>query len=190
MKGSGNNMLIKISKRLYKWAERGWRILVLFAGLVVYLAVTLPVLQAAPGGDVVALDAQVFYNPENAFSTVTSYGTSRQFWTFLYLTWDIVTPILYTLTFGLSISWLFQRSFKPETNLKILNVIPVGAGLFDILENISIVVLFIAFPSKPIVVAWLAAFSTLFKVSFLGVSVLLILIGLVLAVVNKFKKNR
>jgi len=182
-------MLVRISRNFYKWAEKGWLILALFVGLVVYLLVTLPVLQAAPGGDVEALDAQVFYTPEKAFSTIASYGTSMQFWTFLYLTWDIVNPILYTLTFSLSISWLFQRSFKPKSNLKILNVIPVGAGIFDLLENFSIVTLLTVYPSQPKVVAWLGAFSTLTKVSFLGVSVLLILIGLILAAVNKFKKN-
>jgi hypothetical protein len=179
----------KIPRKFYKWAEKGWLILTLAAGLVVYLAVTLPILQAAPGGDIEALDAQIFYTPEKAFSTVASYGMSKQLWTFLYLTWDIITPILYTLTFSLSLSWLFQRSFKPKSNFKILNVIPVGAGIFDIIENISIVALFIVYPSQPIIVAWVGAFSTLFKVSFMGVSVLLILIGLVLAAVNKFKKN-
>lgn len=182
-------MLIKISKNFYKWAKKGWLILALLAGLVIYLLITLPVLQAAPGGDVEALDAQVFYTPEKAFSTVESYGTSKQFWTFLYLTWDIVTPILYTLTFSLSISWLFQRSFKSNSKLKILNIVPIGAGIFDILENISIVALFTSYPSQPIVVAWLGAFSTLIKVSFLGVSILLILTGLVLATATKFKKN-
>jgi hypothetical protein len=109
-------MLSKLSTLFHHWA-RGWLILALFAVFVVYLVVTLPTLQAAPGGDIEALDAQIFYTPEKAFSTVASYGNSTRLWTCLYLTWDIVNPILYTLAFSLLISWLFQRSFKSDSKL-------------------------------------------------------------------------
>ena len=181
-------MLSKLSRLFHYWT-RGWLILALFAAFVVYVAVTLPVLQAAPGGNIEALDAQFFYTPENAFSTVASYGDAARFWTRIYLTWDIVNPILYTLAFSLFISWLFQRSFKPESKLQKLNVLPAGAGLFDLLENISIVTLLTVYPTQPVVVAWLSTVCTMIKVSFLGVSTLLILIGLVKGAMNRFKKQ-
>jgi hypothetical protein len=156
---------------------------------VVYFAVTLPASQAAPGGNIEALDAQFFYTPEKAFSTVASYGDSARFWTRIYLTWDIVNPILYTLAFSLLISWLFQRSFKPEGKLQKLNVLPAGAGLFDVLENIGIVTLLTLHPTQPVVMSWLSTVCTMIKVSFLGVSTLLILTGLVEAAMNRFKKQ-
>jgi hypothetical protein len=181
-------MLSKFSKLFHYWA-RGWIILVLFAAFVVYVAITLPVLQAAPGGNIQALDAQFFYTPEKAFSTVASYGDAASLWSRLYLTWDIVNPILYTLTFSLFISWLFQRGFKPESKLQKLNVLPAGSGLFDLLENISIVTLLTVYPTQPVVVAWLGTVCTMLKVSFLGLSALLILTGLVKAAMNRFKKQ-
>jgi len=181
-------MLSKLSRLFHYWA-RGWLILALFTAFVVYVTVTLPVLQAAPGGNIESLDAQFFYTPEKAFSTVASYGGAARFWTIIYLTWDIVNPVLYTLAFCLFISWLFQRSFKPESKLQKLNVLPVGAGLFDLLENIAIVTLLTAYPSQPVVVAWLSTVCTMIKVSFLGMSMLLILIGLVKAAMNRFKKQ-
>jgi len=181
-------MLAKISRLFHSWA-RGWLILALFAAFVVFVAVTLPVLQAAPGGSIVSLDAQFFYTPEEAFSTVGSYGDASRFWIRIYLTWDIVNPILYTLAFSLLISWLFQRSFKPGSNLQKLNVLPVGAGLFDLLENISIVTLLAAYPAQLTVVAWLSTVCTMSKTSFLGVSTLLILFGVVRAAMNRFKKQ-
>jgi len=108
---------------------------------VVDLAVTLPILKAAPGGNIWALDAQFFYTPKKAFATVASYGDVSRLWTRIYLIWDIVNPILYTLAFSLLISWLFQHDFNPVSNMQKLNVLPAGAGLFDSLENISIVML-------------------------------------------------
>jgi hypothetical protein len=120
-------MLTEISGLFHSWA-RGWLILALFATFVVFIAITLPVIQASPGGTIESLDARFFYTPEEAFSTVGSYGEASRFWIRIYLTWDIVNPILYTLAFGLLISWLFQRSFKSGSKLQKLNVVPVGAG--------------------------------------------------------------
>jgi hypothetical protein len=181
-------MLIRLSNLFHSWA-RGWLIVALFVAFVVFVAVTLPALQAAPGGSIVSLDAQLFYTPEEAFSTVGSYGEASRFWICMYLTWDIVNPILYTLIFSLLISWLFQRSFKPESTLQKLNLLPVGAGLFDLLENFSIVTLLATYPVKLTAVAWLSAVCTIGKMSLLGVSTLLILVGLIMAAVKRFKKQ-
>jgi hypothetical protein len=145
-------VLSKLSRLLHRRA-RGGLVLALFAALAAYLAVTLPVLKAAPGGNIEALDARFFYTPEEAFSTVASYGDAARLWTRAYLTWDVVNPILYTLTFSLLISWLFQRSFKPQSKLQKLNVVPAGAGIFDLLENIGIVSLLAVYPAQPVAVA-------------------------------------
>jgi hypothetical protein len=182
-------MLSKLSSLFHSWA-RGWLIVALFAAFVGFEAVTLPLLQAAPEGSIVALDAQLFYTPEEAFSTVASYGDAARFWIRVYLTWDVVNPILYTLAFSLLISWLFQRSFLPGSRLQRLNVLPVGAGLFDLLENVSIVTLLTVYPAQPAVLAWLSTICTVSKVSFLGLSTLLILVGLVKAAMNRFRKQR
>jgi len=182
-------MLSSLSRRLHSWA-RWWLILALVAGFVVFEAITLPRLQAAPGGSIVSLDAQLFYTPEQAFATVAAYGDARRFWIPIYLTWDIVNPILYTLVFSLLISWLFQRSFKAGSKLQKLNVLPVGAGLCDLLENICIVTLLAVYPAQPAVVAWLSTICTVSKMSFLGVSTLLILVGLVMAAVKALSHAR
>ena len=178
----------KISRLFHSWA-RGWLILVIFAVFVAFEALTLPTLQAAPGGRIESLDTQLFYTPEEAFTTIGLYGDSSTFWIRTYLTWDVVNPILYTLIFALFLSWLFQRSFKPESKLQRMNLLPLGAGLFDFLENISIVTMLSAYPAQPTVVAWLSTVFTLSKISFLAVSALLILFGLVKAAMNKFKRQ-
>ncbi|UCF06549.1 MAG: hypothetical protein JSV33_05850 [bacterium] len=181
-------MLSKLSRLFHSWA-RGWIILALFAVFVVFVAVTMPLLRAAPGGSVVSLDAQFFYTPEQAFSTVASYGDAGRFWIRIYLTWDIANPILYTLAFSLLISWLVQRVYMPGSKLQRLNVLPVGAGLFDVLENICIVTLLAVYPARPALVAWLGTVCTMSKMIFLGMSTLLILAGLVKAITDRFKKQ-
>lgn len=182
-------MLSRLSRNFHNWTK-GWLIIVLFTVLVVYIVITLPILQKLPGGDIVALDAQLFYPPDKAFETVASYGDSARLWTRLYLTWDVVTPILYTLAFGLSISWLFQRGFKPESKMQNLNLIPVGAGLFDLLENINIVILMSLHPKQPVGIAWLSTVCTMMKICFLAISILLIMIGLIMATIHGFKKQK
>jgi hypothetical protein len=179
-------MLAQISRRLYSWA-RGGLILALVAGFVVFEAVTLPRLQSSPGGAIAALDTQVFYRPQQAFSTVASYGDAARFWIRMYLTWDLVNPILYTLIFSLLLSWLFQRAFQAGSRLRRLNVLPVGAGLFDVGENVCIVALLAVYPAQPRAVAWLATVCTLGKISLLGVSALLILAGAAKAAMNRFQ---
>jgi hypothetical protein len=181
-------MLSKLSSHFHTWT-RGWLIPVLFAAFAIWVAVTLPVLQAAPGGNIVSLDAQFFYPPERAFSTVASYGDAGRFWTRIYLTWDIVNPILYTLAFSLLISWLFQRSLEPGSKLQKLNIVPAGAAIFDLLENICIVIMLSVYPAQPSIVAWLSTVCTMSKVSLLGVSTLLVMGGLVKAAMNRFRKQ-
>ncbi|MFB0536066.1 MAG: hypothetical protein ACETWR_13915 [Anaerolineae bacterium] len=181
-------MLSKLSSHFHAWA-RGWLILALFAALVVFVAVTLPVVQAATGVTE-ALDTRNFYTPEEAFSLLASYDdVGRARIRIYYLTGDIVNPILYNSFLILLISWLFQRGFKPGSNMQKLNVIPVGAAIFDLLENICIVTMLSVYPAQPTLVAWLSTVGTTTKYIFIYVSFLLVLVGLVKAAMNRFRKQ-
>ena len=97
--------------------------------------------------------------------------------------------ILYSLMFGLILSWLLQRGFRPGSKIRKLNIRPFCGARFDLLENISIVILLSVFPAKPVMLAWAAALCTLMKMAFLGTSVLFIFIGLVRAAMNGFGKK-
>ena len=115
--GKAIRMLSRLSDQIHSWT-RGWVIPAIFAAFVVYVAATLPFLNSAPGGNIEPLDAQFFYTPEKAFSTVDSYGDSSPFWIIIYLTWEVAAPILYSLTFSLVISWLFRRGFQTGNKLQ------------------------------------------------------------------------
>jgi len=183
-------MLKNISERFYRW-NKGWLIFVLllldgfFSGFLLPLVQGL--LQDGRGG-VQPLDLMLFATPENIFGMIERYGEyNRLFYRNVELTVDIVYPIVYLFFFGLLISWLFQRGFTSNSPMRKFNIAPLGAWFFDLIENILIVTLLSVFPSQPTALAWTLMVISTIKWFFAGASVLLILVGLVMAIKNKFK---
>jgi hypothetical protein len=134
-----------------------------------------------------SLDGKFAYTPEQAFSAVASYGdANRAQMIWIHLA-DFFLITLYTLMFCFSISWLFQRSFSLDNRMQRLNVVPILGGFFDVLENVWIITIILVFPAQPTVVALLSTISTTGKY-IMGVPiVLLLVIGLVKAAMNRFK---
>ena len=181
-------MVSKLSRQFHNWT-RGWLIPVFFITLVVFMIITLPEIQAV-SGNIEGLDTQFFYTPEEALSNVASYTVEgRQVLRNFHLTADIINPILYTSFLILLISWLFQRGFAPQHWMQKLNIFPLGAAIFDLLENICIAILLSAYPSQPRIIAWISTLSTMSKFIFIYGSFGLVLIGLIKVITNKFSKN-
>jgi hypothetical protein len=105
------------------------------------------------------------------------------------LTVDLLYPIMYSLFLGLLISWLFQRAFPPANKMQKWNVAPVGAWLFDLLENIAIVTMLAIYPSQPVLLAWITMLLGLLKWVLVFWSIVLVLVGLVKAAMNRFRKQ-
>lgn len=183
-------MLSKLSSHFHTWA-RGWLILVIMAAFVIFMVLVLPGVEAA-SGDTEGLDyAKLFYTPDEAFATVASYDDAgRAALRVYYLTGDIVNPVLYTSIFILVISWLFQRGFEPESKLQKLNVLPIGAAVFDLLENICITIMLSVYPAQPRIVAWLSTVGTTTKYLFFYGSCALVLVGLIAAAMNRFRLRK
>lgn len=185
-------MLTQISGILKKYAN-GWVVLAFFAGEMLFNAVILPDQQAkieAASGGTGPIDLQLFYTPEKVYSMIEAYGEAgRAMYRTVELTVDIIYPIVYTLFFALFVTWLFQRGFAADSRMQKWNVVPLGAWLFDLLENIGIVTMLSIYPSTPAALAWLTALFTLVKWLFAGATILLILTGLAMALKNGFKKQ-
>jgi hypothetical protein len=134
------------------------------------------------------MDLQFFSTPAKLFAMVASYGEfGRPFYRNVELTVDILYPIIYMLAYGLLLSWLFQRAFKPDSKMQKWNVMPIGMWLFDLLENLGIVTLLSTFPAQLTAAAWLTTIFTMVKWMFAAASMLLIVIGLVMAAKNRFR---
>lgn len=185
-------MLNTISERFYKWTK-GWLVLILLVLDGFFSGFLLPLIQGMMQdgqGGVQPLDLMLFATPEKTFAMLERYGEyGRIFYRNVEITVDIVYPIVYLFFFGLLISWLFQRGFAPQSKMMRLNVMPLGAWFFDLLENINIVTMLSMYPEKPTALAWLLMALTTVKWAFAGASVLLMLIGLVMAIKNGFRKQ-
>ena len=185
-------MVNKISERFYQW-NKGWLIIILFVLDGFFAGFLLPLIQGmmqGGQGGIQPLDLMFFATPKKLFGMIEKYGEfNRPFYRSVELTVDIVYPIVYLFFFGLLISWLFQRGFAPTNPIRKLNVMPLGAWFFDLLENIIIVILLSVFPSQPMALAWILFLFTTIKWFFAGASILLILPGLVMAIKNGFKKQ-
>lgn len=121
---------------------------------------------------------------------IDKYGDAgRSLYMKIELTADIIYPIIYTLFYGLLISWLFQRAFSSDSKLQKWNVMPVGAWFFDLLENIGIVSMLSMYPAKPAIMAWITMLFGSLKWAFFLVTVALVLVGLVKAAMNRFRKQ-
>ena len=105
------------------------------------------------------------------------------------MTGDIIYPIVYTLFLALAITWLFERRFAPNSNTQKYNVVPFGAWLFDLLENICIVTMLSVYPSTHPLLAWISTVFTMLKWLFAIESVGLLLIGLFMASRTGFRKQ-
>lgn len=183
-------MLNNLSARFYKWAN-GWLVLLFVVLDIFFMGFIMPLLgglMKSGTGLEQPLDLMMFATPDKTFAMVEQYGeTGRAFYRNVELTADIAYPTIYLFAFSLLISWLFKRGTASNSNLRKWNIVPVGAFVFDLLENATIVTLLSSFPSQPVILGWLLFIFTAVKWLFAGVSILLILFGLVMALKNKFK---
>ena len=186
-------MLNTLSETLGKYAH-GWLVLLCLAGMLLFNGLILPNQQATierMSGGVGTIDPQLFYTPEKAYSMVSAYGgAGRIAYRNFELTGDILYPVLYTAFFALLITWLYQRGFTPGSPMQKSNVVPLGGWLFDLFENLGIAAMLSVYPSTPAWLARAAAVFTLLKWLFAGAAILLILIGLVMVLKNKFRKQQ
>jgi len=175
-----SHLLAKISDSFFNLG-RGWVIVFLLTLVLVINLIIIPRGVAAlktPTKSTKALDLFFFYTPEQAFQMLDSYGKNgREAYRTFALSIDVFYPLIYTLAFCLVISWLFKRQNILNGKWLRLNLIPLGAGLFDLLENVSIVGLITVYPTRPYLLSWLAAAFTMLKWSFVIFSSLLVLLG-------------
>ena len=186
-------MLNLISQKFHAWAT-GWRVIILLIAESLMMFYVMPlaagILAFAANNSVLPLDLMFFYTPAQAFEMMDKYGAAgRSIYLKIELTADVIYPMIYTSFFGLLISWLFQRAFKPESKMQKWNVMPVGAWLFDMLENTGIVSMLLMYPSKPEVIAWLTMLFGSLKWVFFVLTMGLVVVGLVRAAMNGFRKQ-
>jgi hypothetical protein len=186
-------MLNTLSRKFHSWAT-GWRVLLLLVADALMMGYVMPaagaIMAFAANASVLPLDLMFFYRPDQAFAMIEKYGpAARDIYLKIEITADIIYPIIYTLFYGLLLSWLFQRGFKPDSPMQKYNAVIVGAWFFDLLENIGIVSMLSTYPSQIDALAWLTMIFGSLKWAFFLATVALTLYGLGRATINRFRKQ-
>jgi hypothetical protein len=185
-----------MGKRISDWLRRvstGW---VALAALFIFLLFTALVLpqQATKAeqetGSSDSPDMSFFYSPGDLYRMAESYGEQgRQAYVRARFTFDLVWPLVYTLFLATAISWVFARAFAPDSRWQRANLAPLLGALFDYLENLSTSLVMLRYPEQTAVVDVLAPLFTALKWGFLGVSFVLLLGGIMVAVFRWMKQK-
>jgi hypothetical protein len=127
------------------------------------------------------LDTRLYYNGEDAYQTIESYGTdNRQTYIHGTLLLDFTYPLVYSLLLTMVIVKLAGKTR--------LMYLPFGILLLDYLENILIITLLASFPTRLELVAQFAGMATGIKWAFAGVTLLIILYFLLKRLMNTIRK--
>lgn len=135
-----------------------------------------------------APDAQFWRTPNILYAQLADYGENGRR---LYLTrispFDLFIPLGQALFLSFAITLIFRRAFKVYSRWQLLNVVPFGAMAFDYLENISIVLIMLAYPTRLNVLAAAAMIFTALKFIISIVSMAFILFGIVIWLGNSLR---
>jgi hypothetical protein len=117
-----------------------------------------PTIEEHSGG-VAILDMRMSYTPEEAYHLFTALGTvGRQAYRTLHLVPDMLFPIGYALAFAFASAWFLVRLLPLDHPLQWLSLTPLISGLADVLENLSLVISSLAYPSR---IDWLVQVASL-----------------------------
>jgi hypothetical protein len=185
----------KAMKKLSTWFYKisiGW---VALSSLVIFLAFTALVLprQSAQAdlisGDVGSPDMSFLYTPKELYDMADAYGDQgRAAYIRARFSFDLIWPIVYTLFLSTAISWIFARSFPPESRWRWANLTPLIGMLFDYLENISTSIVMYRYPTLTPLIAWAAPLFTAVKWIFVSGSFGLLLIGVPIALLQRARE--
>lgn len=135
-------------------------------------------------------DTQISRSADDFYRQLGDYGENgRQ----LYLTRispvDVFIPITQALFLSVAITLVFRRAFAPESRWQVLNLLPFMAMVGDYLENISMVVLMLAYPTRLAMLATASAIFTTVKFVFSVISVGSIVAGIVVWLIKRSRAN-
>jgi len=130
------------------------------------------------------------YSYQHASSLLKSLGEEgRSVYLNQQLPVDFIYPGLFAISYSLLLVWLFAKSFKPDSKLFYLAIVPALGGLFDYLENVCIVMMIKSFPDLSQELVIVASTFSILKSVFTTAFFLLLFIGFIAFLVNLIKRN-
>lgn len=155
----------------------------------IMLLYTIPQVSAyAPGMNLFDLSPSgyTFDYAIKLLDTLGSHG--RELYLYRQLPLDFIYPGLFAASYSLLLSWLFLKTQQTDSKLFYFCYIPIAAGLFDYLENISIVSILVSYPNVSEVSISLTSAITMTK-SVLTTALFMLLIIAVILNLKEYRKS-
>jgi hypothetical protein len=129
---------------------------------------------------------RISYTPEEAYHLFTALGAAgRQAYRTLHLVPDTLFPISYALLFAFTSAWFLVRLFPLDHPLQWLSLTPLISGLADVLENLSLVISSLAYPSRIDWLVQVASLLTKIKFGLMPVGVVFLIAMVVIWFIRK-----
>lgn len=136
----------------------------------------------------VSPDTSLIYSAKDLYAMAEAYGsTGRAYYIYSRFTFDLAWPAVYLLFLVSLITRLFHF-LNPNDPRRLVNLLPFIAIIFDLLENSAASLVMFRYPLASPLAASLAPVFTFLKWVFIGLSFIVLLIGLFLFLHNYLKK--
>lgn len=173
-------MVTRFSDLLIRQAN-GWNLLIFFVLFILTTSVIFPLMSSlieSPAEELGSIDTQLYYTPQEFYEIIEPYGDQgRRVYALSHLTADILFPLVYAFFFGLLIAYVFQRTFPTDSWVQRLNLAPFVLLIFDLIENLSVVILLLAYPAQLLGLARFTGIITSVKWILAGITMVLPLTG-------------
>jgi hypothetical protein len=183
-------------KRISDWLNKisgGWVALTAMIVFILFSALVLPgqsARSAGQGGGERSPDLSLYYSAEDLYQMAQDYGEEgREAYIRARFTFDLVWPLVYTFFLATTISWVYSRTFPPESRWRRANLAPVLGMIFDFLENLSTSLVMFRYPEQTPVADSVAAVFTFLKWFFVAGSFVLLLAGVVVGLWGWYKRR-
>ena len=129
------------------------------------------------------------YSADYAMTLFDNLGTGgRDYYLYRQIPLDMIYPFLFAVTYSLLLTYLFKKSFNPESKLHFLSIIPLFGGLFDYFENIGIIIMLSIYPGFSIHLANITSLFSILKSISTTLFFVLLVVGIVGFIIKKFMK--
>ena len=173
---------------------RGWMAIAAAVLFALFTAVVLPA-QADAGAfytvRYAAPDTSLWYSPDDLYAAAEEWGPDgRAAYVYARVTFDVIWPLVYGAFLVTTLAWVWARGTGPGSRWRRVALLPVVAVALDYAENICTATVMARYPARTPVLAELAPFFTAGKWLTLAASFVLLAIGVIVAVVARFRRRR
>ncbi|MBB1514052.1 hypothetical protein H5399_15805 [Tessaracoccus sp. MC1627] len=172
---------------------RGWMAMAAAVLFAVFTATVLPA-QAEAGAFYTvrynAPDTSLWYSPDDLYAAAEAWGRDgRAAYVYARVTFDVIWPLVYGAFLVTTLAWVWARGTAPGSRWRGVALLPVVAVALDYAENICTATVMARYPARTPVLAELAPFFTAGKWLALSASFMLLALGVIVAIVARFRRR-